>query len=383
MNHIYLDYAAATPLDEQVLQAMRPYFSEHFYNPSSSYLASRSVRSSVEESRARIAKCLGARPSEVIFTAGGTEANNLAIHGVMRRHPDANVVISRIEHDSVRMPAQQYDRREVDVLEDGLVNLEMLQKSIDEKTALVSIIYANNEIGTVQSLRKIKTIVESIRVERKQRGNMLPLYFHTDACQATNYLDIHAAGLGVDLMTVNAGKIYGPKQCGLLYVRVGTTLHPQILGGGQEFGLRSGTENPAAIVGFAKALDMAQFARTDESARLKQLQSQFIQGLRRQLPHVVINGSLKYRLPNNVHVTVPDWDNERLVMELDERGIQCAVGSACGASSEKPSHVLQAIGMDDAAAQASLRFTMGRDTTEDDIQHVITVLSSIIQSHTP
>lgn len=374
---IYLDYAAATPLDERVLAAMRPYFADDFYNPSATYRAAREVHAALEAARSNVAHWLGARGSEIIFTAGGTEANNLAIHGVMRRFPEANVVVSALEHESVLAPAGRYECREAAVGPDGRVNLDDLQAKIDDRTVLVSIMYANNEIGTVQPVREIGRLVAEIRRQRLAAGNELPLYFHTDAAQAANYLDLHVARLAVDLMTLNGGKIYGPKQSGCLYVKAGVELEPLIDGGGQERGLRSGTENVAAAVGFAEALEIAQSMRRDETARLLKLQRQFIEGIQQHVPSTIINGSVKYRLPNNVHMTLPGQDNERLLIELDEAGIMAAAGSACSASSEEPSHVLHALGLDDAAARASLRFTMGRGTEAADVERVIGQLARL------
>ena len=363
MQTIYMDYAAATPLDDQVKAAMEPYFADRFYNPSALYLASKSVAKDAETARAHIANLLGARPTEIIFTAGGTEANNLAVQGVMQHYPEANCIVSAIEHESVLEPANRYDRRVAPVKPDGRLDLEALEKLIDNKTVLVSIMYANNEIGTIEPIKEVSQLLAKKRVQRTD----LPLYLHTDACQAANYLDLHVAVLGVDLMTLNGGKLYGPKQSGALYVKTGTRLTPQILGGGQERGLRSGTENMAHIVGFAAALTRAQAIRHDEAERLLLLRQQFLAQLTTAMPKTVINGSVNHRLPNNIHVTFPGRDNERLLMELDELGIMCATGSACTASNGVPSHVLKAIGLDDSEAQASLRFTLGRGTTENDI----------------
>jgi cysteine desulfurase len=374
---IYLDYAAATPLDPAVKAAMEPYFSDKFYNPSALYLASKAVSADVGQARAQVARCLGARPAEIIFTAGGTEANNLAIHGVMSQYPSANIVTSAVEHESVLQPASLYERRLAPVLENGRVDLTALKAIIDDQTALVSIMYANNEVGTIQPLKDIAQLINTLRQGRLKRGNKLPLYLHSDACQAANHLDLQTARLGVDLLTLNGGKIYGPKQSGALYVRAGIKLQPQVLGGGQEQGLRSGTENVPGIVGLATALDKAQSKRHAETKRLSTLQQQFLNAVKTELPEAIINGSLKHRLPNNVHLTFPGKDNERLLMELDEQGIMCAAGSACTASSEEPSHVLKAMGIKDSDAQASLRFTMGRGTIKTDIERVVAALKSL------
>jgi cysteine desulfurase len=377
-TRIYLDHAAATPLDDRVLQAMQPYFADMFYNPSALYSAARSVRKTLDETRSRVAAVLGARPSEIVFTAGGTESDNLTIHGIMQRFPEANIVTSAIEHDAVLQPATQYDHRIVPVQTDGLIDLAALDQAIDDKTVLVSIMYANNEVGTVQPISKIAKKLQSIREERRRAGNMLPLYFHTDACQAAVYLDLHVARLGVDLLTLNGGKLYGPKQSGILYVRGGIELAPQVLGGGQERGLRSGTENVAACVGLAQALEITQRERHDETRRLQDLQKMFMSALEEQIPGVIIQGSRKLRLPNNVHVTIPGTDNERLLIQLDEAGIMAAAGSACSASSETPSHVLRALGLSDEEARASLRFSLGRTTTAEQVNTTVETLARLV-----
>lgn len=376
---IYLDYAAATPLDPKVLAAMRPYFSEKFHNPSALYLAAKDIAQDIQHARTRLARHFGARPGEVIFTAGGTEANNLAIHGVMRQFPDANIVVSAIEHESVLQPARRYDVREVPVKSDGLVEISELEKLVDEKTVLVSVMYANNEIGTIQPIKQISNTLEELRKRRKNSGNDRPLYFHTDACQTTPYLDLHTSRLGVDMMTINGSKMYGPKQVGALYVRASVPLEPQLAGGGQEYGMRSGTENVPGILGLAAALDMVQSRRAAEVARLQKLQKTFIEKLQGLIPTAAVNGSLKSRLPNNIHVTIPGIDNERVIMALDERGIQAAAGSACSAGKEDPSHVCRAIGLSDQEAQASLRFTMGKETTGSDILTAVEMLAKVVR----
>ena len=369
-SFIYLDHAAATPVDPAVLEAMLPFLKGDFYNPSATYGPGRRARNELEVARTQAAHWLGARSSEIVFTAGGTEANNLAIQGVMSRYPEANVVVGAVEHESVMAPAGRYECRQVRVDGEGRIDIDDLRAKIDENTALVSIGYANNEIGTVQPLREIAKMIDEERSDRKGE----PIYFHTDACQAANYLDLHVARLGVDLMTLNGGKLYGPKQSGVLYVKAGVKLDPLILGGGQERGLRSGTENVAAAIGFAAALNQSQAMRREETVRLIELRQRFIEGVTRLVPKAVVNGSLKYRLPNNVHLTLLGQDNERMLIRLEEAGILAAAGSACSASNEEPSHVLRAIGLSDAEARASLRFTMGRATTAEMIDETLNAL---------
>jgi cysteine desulfurase len=377
-DFLYFDYAAATPVDARVLAAMQPYFSADFYNPSALYSLARSVSKDVVAARASIAAVLGARPAEVTFTAGGTEANNLAIHGVMAKYPDKHVVTTAIEHDSVLYPAQKYACTEVKPKPDGRIDIDELSKAITDDTVLVSVQYANNEIGTIQPLRDIARKLDDIKRQRQANGNDTPLYFHSDACQASLYLDLHVARLGVDLMTLNGGKMYGPKQSGLLYIKGGLTLEPLMFGGGQEAGVRSGTENVPFIIGLAKALELAQDNRKEESDRLRTLQQNVIKELAGQLPQVAVTGSTKYRLPNNVHVTIPGGDNERLLFQLDEAGIMAAAGSACSASSSEPSHVLRALGMSDDQARSSLRFSFGHDTDDAAVRRLVQTLATIL-----
>lgn len=365
-------------MDPAVLAAMQPYFNERFYNPSASYLAAKAVRNDLEDARGRIAYWLGARHSEIVFTAGSTEANNMVINGVMRRYPQANLAVSAIEHDSVLEAARQFDCRELGVTSAGLIEPETLRQAIDDQTVIVSIMYANNEVGTVQPIHKIGQVVADIRRDRRSRGIALPIYLHTDAAQAAAYLDLHVARLGVDFMTLNGGKIYGPKQSGILYCNAHARIEPLVRGGGQERGLRSGTENVAGAVGLAKALDIAQQHRHEEGERLRVLQKKFLNLLSDAIPAVQINGSKTQRLPGNIHITIPGQDNERLLIGLDEAGILCAAGSACSASSEEPSHVLRAMGLSDGEAQASLRFSMGRQTTEADIVKTVATLADLI-----
>ena len=383
MKLIYLDHAAATPLNERVFAAMQPYFGGQFYNPSAAYAGAVQVRRDIDAARARIAPVLGCRPVEVVFTAGGTEANNAAIKGIMdhtlQTYPDAKIAVSAIEHDSVIEAAKSYQYAVLPVNKQGIVDLEELITTIDDNVGLVSVMYANNEIGSIQPIAKIAKILEQIRKDRRTRAKTMPLLFHCDAAQAGNYLDLHVSRLGVDLLTLNGGKIYGPKQSGVLYVRGGTQLKPLIAGGGQERGMRSGTENTPAIIGIAEALEAAQNMRHEESKRLSELQQLWINSCAATLPRAVINGSLKNRLPNNIHLTITGFDNERLLYQLDTAGIMAAAGSACNASHEEPSHVLKAIGLDDGQARSSLRFTMGRQTSHQEIQQTIKILARLTQ----
>lgn len=377
MSKVYLDYAAATPVDKQVLGVMKPYFSTDFYNPAALYLSAKKVKSDITDARSKVAQILGAKPGEVIFTAGGTEGNNIAIRGVMSQFSGAEMLISSVEHESVREPSKQFGAKEIPVDNTGLVNLKKLEGLITEKTALVSVMYANNEIGTIQPIQEIAEMIKRVRNTRLKAGNKMPILLHSDAAQAPAYLQLKAHKLGVDLMTLNGGKIYGPKQSGALFVKTGVTLRPIIDGGGQERGIRSGTENVAAIIGFTKALSLVSGDRSKQLKQTAELQKYFISILEEKLPEFVLNGSKKHRLPNNVHITIPGIDNERVLMELDERGIMCATGSACSASNDEPSHVLAAIGLDEPEIHSSLRFTFGKFTTKQDIDYTVNALAEL------
>ncbi len=372
-----MDYAAATPLDEDVEEAMRSYGSESFFNPSSTYLPAKKVKRALDDARASVAMILGVKPQEVIFTAGGTEANNLAIQGVMRRFPNCSVLVSGVEHDSVLKTAEKFNCSVLLVDEKGRADVSDISSKITDTTVLVSVTYANSEIGTIQPIRQIADEIEKIRSDRKLKGNSMPLYLHTDACQAAGVLDLQAKRLGVDMITLNGGKIYGPKQSGALYVASYVELEPLIYGGGQERGMRSGTEGVAGSVGFSLALDKSQSLRHEESKRLSDLQKKFFNLLRTRLPKSVINGDLKHRLPGNVHITLPGTDNERILILLERAGVLASAGTACSASDDEPSHVLRAIGFSDEDARASLRFTMGRGTTESDVEAVVDRLVEI------
>ncbi len=375
---IYLDYAAATPLDPKVLEVMQPYFSDKFYNPSATYLAGRGVRLDLEAARAKIAGLLGARPSEVIFTAGATEANNLAVQGILKKFSGCEVLTGAIEHESVLAPAKMFKHKLIPVTNQGLVEPGVVEKMVTEHTVLISIGLVNNELGVVQPLQQIAQRLQKIRQLRLKNKNTTPLYLHTDAAQAGNYLDLHVSRLGVDLMSLNGGKIYGPKQSGMLYIKAGTQLEPIIIGGGQEFKLRSGTENVAACIGLAKALELAQTCRKDETERIGKLRILFEDELVRQIPTAIINGHSKHHAPHILSVTLPGCDNERLMMQLDELGVICGVGSACSASSSEASHVLSAIGLPDQAARSTLRFSLGKQTNSADIKKTIRHLRQLI-----
>ena len=371
---IYLDYAAATPIDQRVLDAEEPYFRERFFNPSASYQAAREVRRDYEEARHVLAQNLGARPAEIVITAGATESTNLAIGGV-----SGHIVTTNIEHPAVLALASARNATILPVNEKGLVNPASVENAITDETEIVSVGYANSEIGTVQPIKEIAILIERIRADRASREVATPLLFHTDASQAAGYLDLNVARLNVDLMTLNAGKCYGPKQVGLLYVKAGVRLKPLILGGGQEMGLRSGTENVTGAIGFARALEIAERKRKGESERLEKLRNDLEKFIKQEFPEVIINSGAKQRLPNILNFSVPGLDGERAVFALDERGVLIATGSACAANKGTRSHVLMAIGLAPQIADASLRISLGRPTTDAEISELKPLLAETIR----
>lgn len=357
----YLDYAAATPMDERVLDAMKPFFSDHFFNPSSPYAPAVEVRRRYEEAKSLLARSFGARGEELVITAGATESINLAFSGVV-----GHVVTSAIEHDAVLKVAGRHDITLVNPTANGTVAAEAVATAIRPTTELVSIQLANNEIGTVQPIRAIAEIVIQERKRRQEEGNITPIWFHCDASQGFGQIDVNVARLGVDMLTLNAGKMYGPKQVGLLWRKPSIELQPVIVGGGQENGLRSGTENVAGVVGFSVAADLAAKHRNNEASRLSGIRDDMQRLLLSAIPDLVITGNQKKRLPGSLHIALPGIDGERMVFRLEARGVLVATGSACAANKGTRSHVLTAIGMSNEVADASLRITLGRSTTEED-----------------
>lgn len=360
---IYLDHAAATPLDRRVLAAMQPYFSERFFNPSSPYAPALGVRRDYDEAKHVLARVIGAKPDELIMTAGATESINLAFASI-----GGHIVTATIEHHAVLEAAKRHDYTLVAADARGSVNADTVKKAITPKTRLVSIALANNEIGTVQSMREIAGVIKQEREARLRAGNTTPIYLHSDASQGAGLLDVHISRLGVDLLTLNAGKVYGPKQVGLLYAAAHVRLEPQIVGGGQERGLRSGTENVAGVVGFSKALELAEAHRKHEADRLSGLRDAMEQKLTTAFDRAVVSGNKKRRLPGHLHISFPGIDAERLVFALEMRGVLVATGSACAANKGTRSHVLTAIGLKPEVADGSLRLSLGHLSDEANTQ---------------
>ena len=357
---IYLDHAAATPMDPKVLAAMQPFFSDEFYNPSAPYAPAIAVRRQYEAAKDTLAQTIGGRGDDLVMTAGATESINLAFSAVT-----GHVVTANIEHHAVLEAAKRRDHTLVEADERGLVSAEAIKAAIRPDTQFVSIALANNELGTIQPLRDIAQVVKAERDARLARGDHTPIYLHSDASQGVGQLDVNVARLGLDLLTLNAAKIYGPKQVGLLWAASHVTLAPQIVGGGQERGLRSGTENVAGTIGFAKALELASEHRNYESDRLRKLRDHLQSELVAAFPDAVLSGHQKHRLAGHLHISFPKLDAERVLFALESRGVLVATGSACAANHGTRSHVLTAIGLAPEVADGSLRMTLGHLSSEE------------------
>lgn len=379
MRTIYLDHAGATPVRSEVFSAMLPYLQDVYGNPSSIHHKGREAYDAITKARAEIAETLGVHTNEIIFTSGGTEANNLALFGVARREGSTkkHILVSAIEHKSVLETAhtlsqQGFEVEYIPVDEYGMVHVEDVVTRVRNDTLLISIMYANNEIGTIEPITEIaKTL-------REKFGDARPL-FHTDACQAPGQLKVLSYELGVDLMTLNSGKIYGPKGIGMLYVREGVCVAPQIVGGEQERHLRAGTENVAGIVGFARALTLATEEQTTTAIRLSSLRDRFIYSVRMESFGAILNGHETERLPGNIHFSFPAIEGEALVLLLDSHGICASTGSACNAHNLLPSHVLRATKRAGEHIHGSLRLTIGRSTTEEELDVTLKTLTSCVE----
>ncbi|MFZ2126188.1 MAG: cysteine desulfurase family protein [Candidatus Microsaccharimonas sp.] len=371
---IYLDHAAATPMAPKVIAAMQPYFSDDFYNPSAPYAPAVAVRRAYEQAKQIIAQTIGARGDEIVITAGATESISLAFHSI-----GGHIVTANIEHHAVLEAAKRFDHTIVSADERGFVPADVIRQAITPETRLVSIALANNELGTVQPLRDIAEIVRTEREARLARGDHTPIYLHSDASQGVGQLDVNVARLGLDLVTLNASKVYGPKQVGLLWAASHVVLAPQIVGGGQERGLRSGTENVAGTVGFAKAMELAQEHRKYEADRLMKLRDSLQQKLVAAFPEAVLSGHQKHRLAGHLHISFPHLDAERVLFALESRGVLVATGSACAANKGTRSHVLTAIGLTPEVADGSLRMTLGHLSNEENIARAAEIIIEEVQ----
>jgi len=376
MRKVYMDHAAGMPVDPRVLEAMKPYFTENYGNPSSSHSFGANARNVLMESREKVARLIGAeKPEEVIFTSGGTDSNNLAIKGVAYRNKEKgnHIITTTIEHMSVLnickyLQKQGFEITYMPVDKQGMVDPEKLKDEITDKTVLISVMYANSEIGTIQPIREIGKIV---------RENQI--YFHVDAVAAAGKVPINVKEENIDLMSISSNDMYGPKGMGTLYIKSGVKIQPIIQGGGQERGVRSGTENIPGIVGMSKAAEIAREEMADEGRRLSKLRDKLINGVRDTIERSYLNGHPTKRLPNNANLRFSYIEGESLILDLDMLGVQVSSGSACTSKTLEPSHVLLAIGLAHEEAHGSLVFTMGKQNSDEDVDYVLEVLPGVVK----
>jgi cysteine desulfurase len=374
MKRIYLDYAATTPMRSEVLEAMQPYLTEVFGNPSSIYSYGHEAKAGVDKARTAVASLLGAREEEIVFTGGGTEADNFAIKGIgfANRSKGNHIITSSIEHHAVLetcqfMETQGFAVTYLQVDKYGMVDPDDVKNAITPETILITIMHANNEIGTIQPISEIGRIAREAGV-----------YFHTDAVQTAGHIPSDVNELNVDMLSTSAHKLYGPKGVGALYLRKGTRIVPLIHGGEQENNRRASTENVAGIVGFGKAAELAKLELKVESTRIAAMRDRLVNSLEKNIDEIQLNGHRTRRLPNNINLTVAYTEGESIVLNLDLKGICASTGSACTSSSLEPSHVLVAIGLPQEIAYSSFRMTLGKWNTDEDIDRVIQVLPEVI-----
>jgi len=370
---IYLDNAASTVIHNEVFQEMIPFLKEQYGNPSSIHHSGRMASRAIQKARKQIANLISANPEEILFTSGGTESNNIALFGITHTNKGKHIITSSIEHDAVLEPCKKLEKEGFDVTYlpvsgDGLINPEDVKKSITKNTCLVSIMFANNEVGTVQPIGEIAKLCSEKRI-----------FFHTDAVQAIGKLEINVKELRLDMLSISSHKINGPKGVGALYIKSGTKIEPYIFGGGQENGLRSGTENVASVVGFGKACELAKENLRKNILHFKNLRDVLVSKVMKEIPYVSINGHPEKRIPNNAHFTFLGVNGEDLIIKLDEEGIAASTGSACSVRTQKESHVLRAMGFLHEQIAGSLRLTVGSMNTISEIENTITVLKRVVK----
>ncbi|MCD6390861.1 MAG: cysteine desulfurase NifS [Dehalococcoidia bacterium] len=374
MRRIYLDHAATTPTHPEVVKAMLPYFTDVFGNPSSIYSYGQEAKGAIEEARTKVAELIGARSEEIIFTSGGTEADNHALKGVAyaNERNGNHIITTAIEHHAVLEACKFLEGRGfiityLPVDEYGLVDPQDVKKAITDKTILISVMHASNEVGTIEPISEIGKIAKEAEV-----------YFHTDAVQTVGHIPLNVDDLSVDLLSISGHKFYGPKGIGALYVRKGVKLASLMHGGGQERRRRAGTENVPGIVGLGRAAEIASHEMSKEAERLACLRDKLIKGLEEKIDNIRLNGHPRKRLPNNVDISVDFIEGEAMLLNLDLEGICASTGSACSSASLEPSHVLLALGVPPEQAHGSLRFTLGRENTEEDVERVLEALPRIV-----
>lgn len=375
MDRIYLDHAATTPVKQEVLDAMMPYFTQNFGNPSSVYQVAQINKKAVDEAREKVASLLGAHPNEIFFTAGGSESDNWAIKGIVEANKSKgnHIITSKIEHHAVLhtceyLEKQGYEVTYLNVNENGQIDLDELKAAIKDTTILITIMYANNEVGSIMPIKEIGQIA-------KEHG----VAFHTDAVQAIGQVKINVKDENIDALSMSGHKIYGPKGVGVLYIRRGLKITNLIHGGAQERGRRAGTENVPGIVGLAKAMELAYTDFEEKNTRIKGLRDKLMNGILNTVPYCKLNGDPVNRLSNNVNIGFEFVEGESLLLLLDMNGVAASSGSACTSGSLDPSHVLLALGLPHEKAHGSLRMTLGEKTTEEEIDYVLEKLPAIVQ----
>ncbi len=369
MRRVYFDHNATTPVDREVLEAMLPFFADEFGNASSIHSFGQRTRAAVERARESVAALVGAEPAEIVFTSGGTEADNLAVLGVVAAAPGENkhVITTQVEHHAVLNACQALEHY-VPVDREGRVDPDDVRRSIRPETVLITVMHANNELGTLQPIEEIGRIAAEADI-----------YFQCDAVQSAGKVLVDVNRLGVDLLSISGHKIYGPKGVGALCVRKGTRLEPLLYGGHHERDRRPGTENVAGIVGLGRAAELARDNLAAGASRLAALRDRLEQGLLAQVPHARVNGSRVHRTPNTANISFPFVEGEALVIALDLKGIACSTGAACSSGAIEPSHVLTAIGLPPEDARASLRFSLGRENTDEDIEFALAVVPGVVE----
>ncbi|MGH9716710.1 MAG: cysteine desulfurase family protein [Candidatus Acidiferrales bacterium] len=376
---VYLDYNATTPVDPAVLDAMLPYLRDNFANAGSVHTPGQQARAAVDAARDSVAALIGAKPSEIVFTSGGTEADNLAIYGAVAAStkPRKHVIASAIDHHAVLHTCEDLQRQGIDVTfvpvqhgpgGQGVVDPENVRRALRPETVLISVMHANNELGTVQPIQEISRIAREAGV-----------CFHSDAVQSTGKIPVDVNRLGVDLLSISAHKFYGPKGVGALYVRTGTSIVPRFRGGHAERDRRPGTENVPGIVGIGKAAELARIQLAEESARISALRDRLESELLARIPDAIVNGDCAYRVPNTSNITFRGAGGEALLIALDLQGIACSTGAACSSGSTEPSHVLLASGLSHDDARSSLRFSVGRPSTAEEVDYAIATVPSVVE----
>ena len=389
-KQVYLDHSATTPVDKRVLEKMLPYFSNDFGNPASIHFAGEKAFEAVNEAREGIAKFMNSKPEEIVFTSGATESDNLAIFGIVSElqkkysKKKIHIITTRIEHPAVLEPFQTLEKDGVEVTylpvnSKGIVEVKAMEEAIRDNTVFVSVMYANSEVGSVQPVEKVGKLVKKERKKRKEGKNKMPIYFHTDATQAVNFFSCDTQKLGVDLFSFSGHKIYGPKGVGGLFAKKGTLIKGVQLGGHQENNLRSGTLNVTGIVGLGEAISLIEKNQKKDNNKIGELRDKLLEGILKNIPDVNFNTSIEFGTPAHAHFSFLGVEGEAILLHLSLEGIAVSTGSACASKSLKASGVLLAMGISEEVAHGGIRFTLGKDNTEEDIEKVIEVLPGIIK----